>query len=152
VIFKTANPVFFVKEGDAIDQARKAFWWFGGWIQGFVSIRRLPNFDRALGNRNVGNGPGALRLHERGDQRRWAETGFSSPGHEFNKRVVLVSKFARSLMTCSLIIASGASSSRWLGELKPRFRPPPLIASFMQSEGAGAVPHIPVPKGPVEVW
>ena len=38
------------------------------------------------------------------------------------------------------------------GELKPRFRPPPMSASFMEEAGAETGGHIPVPKGPVEVW
>ena len=53
------------------------------------------------------------------------------------------------------------------GELKPRFRPPPLVASFMQpvrsaecgmrnaergTQDAALGRSIPVPKGPVEVW
>ena len=40
------------------------------------------------------------------------------------------------------------------GELQPRFRPPPMVASFMrESEPASTRrEQIPVPKGPVEVW
>ena len=38
------------------------------------------------------------------------------------------------------------------GELKPRFRPAPMVASFMAEPGKGQAGHIPVPKGPVEVW
>ena len=60
---------------------------------------------------------------------------------------------ARSSRTCSTATAAGAS--QFLdesGELKPRFRPPPMTASFMQEPGAEAFGHIPVPKGPVEVW
>ena len=38
------------------------------------------------------------------------------------------------------------------GELKPKFRPAPLVASFMQPPGAGGRDHIPVPKGPIETW
>jgi hypothetical protein len=38
------------------------------------------------------------------------------------------------------------------GELKPRFRPAPLIASFMQELGVAPRGQIPVPKGPCEVW
>ncbi len=74
------------------------------------------------------------------------------PANEFNKRVVgvcTVTEFAEVLQ----------QYRRWReqfldtdGELKPRFRPPPLTSSFMQEPGA-TVPHqIPVPKGPVEVW
>ena len=38
------------------------------------------------------------------------------------------------------------------GELKPRFRPVAMVASFMQSPGAARPEGIPVPKGPVELW
>ncbi len=38
------------------------------------------------------------------------------------------------------------------GELKPRFRPAPLVASFMRTSGQPRAGQIPVPKGPVEVW
>jgi tRNA-dihydrouridine synthase B len=64
------------------------------------------------------------------------------PSSEFNKRVVLLS-----------------SRAHYQGELQPRYTPPPMVASFMQpatlTEGEPAVAarqHIPVPKGPVEVW
>jgi tRNA-dihydrouridine synthase B len=76
------------------------------------------------------------------------------PCREFNKRVVQVSTrvgFHEVL----------ENYTRWRqqfldanGELQPRFRPPPLVASFMrESEPASTQrEHIPVPKGPVEVW
>ena len=38
------------------------------------------------------------------------------------------------------------------GDLKPKFRPPPMVASFMQPPGVAAREHIPVPKGPIETW
>jgi hypothetical protein len=39
------------------------------------------------------------------------------------------------------------------GELQLRFRPPPMIASFMRDEPAVVQrQQIPVPKGPVETW
>lgn len=40
------------------------------------------------------------------------------------------------------------------GELRPQYRPDPLIASFLREEGDDALSResIPVPKGPVEVW
>jgi nifR3 family TIM-barrel protein len=39
------------------------------------------------------------------------------------------------------------------GELQPKFRPDPLVASFLREESdAPARGAIPVPKGPVEVW
>jgi tRNA-dihydrouridine synthase B len=74
------------------------------------------------------------------------------PANEFNKRVVLVSSRAGFYEILE-------SYRRWrqqflddAGELKSRFRPPPMTASFMQPPGAAPQGHIPVPKGPVEVW
>jgi nifR3 family TIM-barrel protein len=74
------------------------------------------------------------------------------PVHEFNKRVVLVSSRAHFYEIL-------ADYRRWReqfldghGELKPRFAPPPLVASFMQEPAATQRQQIPVPKGPVEVW
>ena len=76
------------------------------------------------------------------------------PCHEFNKRVVQVSTRAEFHEVLG-------NYTRWRqqfldenGELQPRFRPPPLVASFMrESEPASTQrEQIPVPKGPVEVW
>jgi nifR3 family TIM-barrel protein len=74
------------------------------------------------------------------------------PANEFNKRVVLISSRAEFLDVL-------AAYRRWrlqfldeTGELKPRFRPPPLVASFMVEPGTGQPAHIHVPKGPVEAW
>jgi len=74
------------------------------------------------------------------------------PTNEFNKRVVLVSSRAG----FDEILAD---YRRWReqfldesGELKPRFQPAPLVASFMQAPGDAQRQQIPVPKGPVEVW
>ena len=74
------------------------------------------------------------------------------PSSEFNKRIVLVS-------TRSQFHEILADYRRWRaqfldddGELKPRFRPPPMVASFMQEPEAVRPVQITVPKGPVEVW
>ena len=74
------------------------------------------------------------------------------PCHEFNKRVVTVStrvEFHNVL----------ENYTRWRqqfldgnGELLPRFRPPPMVASFMREPSVAQRQQIPVPKGPVEVW
>ena len=75
------------------------------------------------------------------------------PCHEFNRRSVQVS-------TRSEFQAVLEEYRTWRrqflgpdGELLPRFRPAPLVASFMRDPeaSAGQTP-IPVPKGPVEVW
>jgi nifR3 family TIM-barrel protein len=74
------------------------------------------------------------------------------PCREFNKRVVQVSTKAEFHEVLE-------NYTRWRqqfldenGELQPRFRPPPLIASFMRDPASTQREHIPVPKGPVEVW
>jgi len=76
------------------------------------------------------------------------------PCHEFNKRVVRISTRAEFDDVLE-------NYSHWrqqfldeTGELQPRFRPPPMVASFMrESEPASTQrEQIPVPKGPVEVW
>jgi hypothetical protein len=38
------------------------------------------------------------------------------------------------------------------GELQPRYQPAPMVASFMRDPESTQREHIPVPKGPVEVW
>jgi len=76
------------------------------------------------------------------------------PCHEFNKRVVQVSTRAGFHEVLE-------NYTRWRqqfldanGELQPRFRPPPLVASFMRESEPASMQReqIPVPKGPVEVW
>lgn len=74
------------------------------------------------------------------------------PANDFNKRIVQLScraEFEEIL----------AQYERWRaqfldenGELKPRFRPAPLVASFMAEPAVAARTQIPVPQGPVETW
>ncbi len=75
------------------------------------------------------------------------------PCHEFNKHAVQISTRAEFHHVLE-------NYTRWRrqfldshGELLPRFRPSPMIASFMRDEPVVAQrSQIPVPKGPVEVW
>ena len=74
------------------------------------------------------------------------------PANEFNKRVVHVSTRAEFHEVL-------ANYQRWRqqflddrGELLPRFAPPEMVASFMRDPASAARQHIPVPRGPVEVW
>lgn len=74
------------------------------------------------------------------------------PANEFNKRVVHVSTRAEFDEVL-------ANYQRWRqqflddrGELLPRFAPPEMVASFMRDPASATREHIPVPKGPVEVW
>jgi len=74
------------------------------------------------------------------------------PANEFNKAVVCLSRRAQFEEIIERYCRWRAQFLDEIGELKPRFRPPPLSASFMREPGAPASGHIPVPKGPVEVW
>jgi nifR3 family TIM-barrel protein len=74
------------------------------------------------------------------------------PANEFNRRVGRSSSRAEFHDVL-------ADYRRWrgqfldeAGELKPHFRPAPLVASFMQEPVASRREAIPVPTGPVEVW
>jgi tRNA-dihydrouridine synthase B len=74
------------------------------------------------------------------------------PANEFNKRVVQISGRAEFHEILN-------HYRRWReqfldanGELKERFRPAPLVSSFMAEPAVAGRTHIPVPKGPVEVW
>ena len=75
------------------------------------------------------------------------------PCHEFNKRAVQISTRAEFNEVLENYIRWRQQFLDERGELQPRFRPPPMIASFMREEPASAQrQQIPVPKGPVEVW
>jgi nifR3 family TIM-barrel protein len=74
------------------------------------------------------------------------------PANEFNKRVVLLSSRAEFESIVSHYETWRAQFLDETGELKPRFRPAPMVASFMEHADGGVHPHIPVPKGPVEIW
>src|SRR5581483_227581 len=75
------------------------------------------------------------------------------PCHEFNKKVVQIRTRAEFQTVLENYIRWRQQFLDDKGELLPRFRPAPMIASFMRDEPAVAQrEHIPVPKGPVEVW
>ena len=75
------------------------------------------------------------------------------PCHEFNRRVVRLSTRAQ---FDDILADYRRYRQQFLdegGELLPRFRPAPLVASFMHEPGGTPqAGRIPVPKGPVEVW
>jgi nifR3 family TIM-barrel protein len=74
------------------------------------------------------------------------------PANAFNKRVVLVSSRAEFYEILEYYRRWRQPFLDEAGELQPRFRLPPMTASFMQAPGAAPLGHIAVPKGPVEVW
>jgi len=74
------------------------------------------------------------------------------PASEFNKRVVHVSTSAQ---FHEVLVNYQRWRQQFLderGELLPRFTPPEMVASFMRDPASTTRDHIPVPKGPVEVW
>ena len=74
------------------------------------------------------------------------------PCHEFNKRVVQGSTKVEFHEVLENYIRWRRQFLDDNGELLPRFRPPPMVASFMRDPASTQRGHIPVPKGPVEVW
>jgi nifR3 family TIM-barrel protein len=74
------------------------------------------------------------------------------PANEFNKRVVQVSSKVEFHSVLQSYIRWREQFVDENGELKPRFQPAPLVASFMQEPAVATRQQIPVPKGPVEVW
>jgi nifR3 family TIM-barrel protein len=75
------------------------------------------------------------------------------PCHEFNKKVVQVRTKSEFQEVLDNYIRWRRQFLDDAGELLPRFQPAPMIASFMRDAPASTTrEHIPVPKGPVEVW
>jgi tRNA-dihydrouridine synthase B len=76
------------------------------------------------------------------------------PAHPFNKRVVLLNSRAEFQEILADYLKWREQFLDEHGELKPQYRPAPLVPSFLQdAEPASALrAAIPVPKGPVEVW
>ena len=75
------------------------------------------------------------------------------PCHEFNKRVVHVARREQFAEVLEYYLRWRKQFLDENGELLPRFQPAPLVASFMREADAGQPQsHIPVPKGPVEMW
>jgi nifR3 family TIM-barrel protein len=74
------------------------------------------------------------------------------PSREFNRRVVQVSTRAEFHEVLEHYLRWRQQFLDENGELQPRFRPPPPVASFMQEPAVAQREKIPVPRGPVEVW
>ena len=74
------------------------------------------------------------------------------PCHEFNKHVVKVSTKAEFQDVLENYIRWRQQFLDANGELQSRFRPQPMVASFMREPSSTTHEQIPVPKGPVEVW
>jgi nifR3 family TIM-barrel protein len=74
------------------------------------------------------------------------------PANEFNKSVVRIRTRAEFDETLERYLRWREQFLDADGELKPNYRPPPMIPSFMVEAGAIHRSAVPVPKGPVERW
>ena len=74
------------------------------------------------------------------------------PCHEFNKKVVQFSTRGQFEEILANYIRWRQQFLDERGELQPRYQPAPMVASFMRDPASTQREHIPVPKGPVEVW
>jgi nifR3 family TIM-barrel protein len=74
------------------------------------------------------------------------------PANEFNKRIVLMSSKADFDLLLEDYLRWRRQFLDDSGQLRPNYQPPPLAPSFMEEPAVQRREHIPVPKGPVEVW
>ena len=76
------------------------------------------------------------------------------PASEFNKLAVRISSRAEFYSALEAYLGWRRQFVEENGELKSKFQPAPLTASFMQEQAPAESQHqqIPVPAGPVEVW
>ena len=74
------------------------------------------------------------------------------PANEFNNRIVQLASKAEFDKILADYLNWRAQFLDDAGQLKPAYRPAPLVPSFMEEPGVAQRQQIPVPKGPVEVW
>lgn len=79
------------------------------------------------------------------------------PANEFNKKIVRISSKAEFDEVLAGYLRWRRQFCDDHGELLPKFRPLPLVASFLaEADGSETEVErrssIPVPRGPVEVW
>ena len=74
------------------------------------------------------------------------------PCHEFNKQVVHLGNREQFEDILENYVRWRRQFLDDQGELQPRYQPAPMVASFMRDPASIHHEHIPVPKGPVEVW
>jgi nifR3 family TIM-barrel protein len=74
------------------------------------------------------------------------------PANVFSKQIVLLSSRAEFDEILAVYRQWRQQFLQEDGQLKPQYRPPPQVASFMQEPGVLRRESIPVPKGPVDAW
>jgi tRNA-dihydrouridine synthase B len=75
------------------------------------------------------------------------------PANHFNKRIVHLKNLSEFEDVLSDYVRWRSQFLDEDGSLKPQYQPEALLPTFMEDQPAVARrEHIPVPKGPVEVW
>jgi tRNA-dihydrouridine synthase len=77
------------------------------------------------------------------------------PAKAFKRQIITIKSRADFEATIADFLAWRAQFCDERGELLPKYRPAPLVASFLRAASDGPEPPasvIPVPKGPVENW
>ncbi len=74
------------------------------------------------------------------------------PAREFKRRVASIRTTADFEEAIAAFVEWRKQFLDEHGELRAKFRPPPMVASFLQPEGEDGPESIPVPKGPVDRW
>jgi len=74
------------------------------------------------------------------------------PANEFNKRIVQLGSRAEFYEILESYLSWRKQFLDENGDLKPAYRPVPMMASFMPQPEVAHRQQIPVPQGPVEVW
>ena len=74
------------------------------------------------------------------------------PANEFNRGVVRISTRAEFQAVLQRYLEWRRQFLDETGELRPPYRPAPLVASFMEGPAASPSAQIPVPRGPVDLW
>ena len=74
------------------------------------------------------------------------------PANEFNKRIVQLGSRVEFYQILESYLNWRKQFLDENGDLKPAYRPGPMVASFMPQPDVAHRQQIPVPQGPVEVW
>lgn len=74
------------------------------------------------------------------------------PANEFNRQVVRIRRREEFHQLLENYLRWRRQFLDEHGDLQPKYRPPPLTASFMAAPDAPGAAAVPTPRGPVELW
>jgi len=115
-----------------------------GFAERVAVMRR--HFDRYVGFYGEAQGAKLFRKVAPWYARRFG------PAKLFKRRIVTIASRADFEAALDDYLRWRAPFCDERGELRPKFQPGPLVASFLRESGAPDGAAIPVPKGPIEVW